>query len=829
MKRFSVTGMSCAACSARVEKAVTSVKGVTSCAVNLLTNSMGVEGSADAEEIISAVVSAGYGACEIGKTPSKSNDDIKNNEQSGLLKRFLVSLVFLSVLMYCSMGHTMWGLPMPFSLAENHLAMGILQMLLTVAIMVINQRFFIGGTKALISGAPNMDSLIALGSSAAFGYSIYVLFAMTNAVLKADNTAAMEYMHELYFESAGMILTLITLGELLEARSKGKTTNALKALIELAPKTATVEREGTEKVIPAEQVKKGDVFLVRSGESIPVDGVVLEGSGNVNEAGLTGESVPVDKTVGDIVSAATINMSGFLRCEATRVGEDTTLAQIIKLVGDAAATKAPIAKVADRVSGIFVPAVLGIAVIAFLTWLAFGQTVGFALARAISVLVISCPCALGLATPVAIMVGNGVGAKHGILFKTAVALEQMGRTKIVVLDKTGTITVGAPHVTDIFPQSGLSDNKLLEYAATLEQYSEHPLSKAIMQEATERKIKINKATEFSIVTGKGLNALTPSGKLYGGNLDYISSITSVDSKSKEFSKKMAQAGKTPLFFCLENQFLGVIAVADVIKEESPAAISELKKMGVQVIMLTGDNKHTAESIGKQVGIDRVVSGVLPDGKEAVIRSLRGEGIVTMVGDGINDAPALTTADVGVAIGAGSDIAIDAADVVLMKNNLMDVLVAIRLSKATLRNIYQNLFWAFCYNIIGIPLAAGAFVSLLGWEMNPMFGAAAMSLSSFCVVSNALRLNLLRFGNKKSKENIFKNKKEENIMELTLKIEGMMCPHCEAHAKKALEGVDGVVSAVTSHTAGTAMLVLEHEVPMEMLKKAVEDCGYKVVG
>lgn len=828
MKQFNVTGMSCAACSARVEKAVKAVEGVESCAVSLLTNSMGVEGSANAEDIIRAVVDAGYGASLKGNNKENTSDDaLEDKETPALFKRFIASLIFLIALMYISMGNMMWGWPLPSALDENHIAKGLIQLLLSAAIMVINQKFFINGFKGLIKRSPNMDTLIAMGSTAAFGYSTYVLFAMTFSA-GADHTALAHYAHEFYFESAGMILTLITLGKMLEARSKGKTTDALKGLMKLAPKNATVIREGAEVTVPADQVKKGDIFVVRPGESIPVDGIVLEGGGAVNESALTGESIPVDKTVGDSVSAATVNQSGFLKCEATKVGEDTTLSQIIKMVSDAAATKAPIAKVADKVSGVFVPAVIVIAVITVIVWLFTGQTFGFALARGISVLVISCPCALGLATPVAIMVGNGIGAKNGILFKTAVSLEQAGRTNIVVLDKTGTVTKGEPAVTDILPFGDISEKELLTVAAALESRSEHPLAVAIIKYAEELRIGINEVTDFKALPGKGLSAMYLGKQAAGGNPEYISSLADIPTQIKTTADSMAEQGKTPLYFCLDGKFLGMIAVADIIKEESFAACSELKQMGIRVIMLTGDNERTAKAIAKKAGISEVIAGVLPDGKEKAVIELQKEGAVAMVGDGINDAPALTRADVGVAIGAGTDIAIDAADVVLMKSSLLDVPAAIRLSKATLRTIHQNLFWAFIYNIIGIPLAAGAFIALLGWEMNPMFGAAAMSLSSFCVVTNALRLNLFNI-----RKNSFKTKnkisvKEQKTMEITMKIEGMMCMHCEAHVKKALEAIDGVKSAQPSHDLNTAVITLEKEVPAEILKKAVEDEGYKVV-
>lgn len=831
MKQFNVTGMSCAACSARVEKAVSALDGVSSCSVSLLTNSMGVEGTASEKAIIDAVTAAGYGASVKGneKATAAYEQPLADRESPAILKRLIFSLVFLIVLMYLSMGHMMWGWPLPTVLENNHVAMGLIQLLLTVIIMVINQRFFISGFKGLMHRAPNMDTLIALGSSAAFVYSTYALFAMTDAVLKGNHTAVMGYMYEFYFESAAMILTLITLGKLLEARSKGRTTDALKSLMKLAPKTATVVRDGKEVVIPADEVKKGDIFVVRPGENIPVDGIVLEGNSAVNEASLTGESIPTDKALGDAVSAATINQSGFLRCEATRVGEDTTLSQIIKMVSDAAATKAPIAKIADKVSGIFVPAVISIAVITFIIWMLLGESFGFALARAISVLVISCPCALGLATPVAIMVGNGIGAKNGILFKTAVALEQTGRTDIVVLDKTGTITVGQPHVTDIITAEGYNENELLTLAASLERQSEHPLSLAILNEAKKKELSLVEVTGFEAVFGRGLIAYINGKRISGGNFEYISSVADIAENIKAEAERLAENGKTPLYFSLGDKLIGVIAVADIIKDDSIEAISDLKSMGIRVVMLTGDHEGTAKAIAAKVGVDEVVAGVLPDGKESVIKELKEQGNVAMVGDGINDAPALTRADIGIAIGAGTDIAIDAADIVLMKSNLLDVPAAIRLSRKTLRTIHQNLFWAFIYNVVGIPLAAGAFISLLGWQMNPMFGAAAMSLSSFSVVMNALRLNLFNIRSKsflKHKKNKFK--KEKLKMKITLKIDGMMCMHCEAHVKKALEAIDGVESAVTSHEAGTAVITLNGDVTEDTLKKAVADAGYTVV-
>ncbi len=831
MRQFNVTGMSCAACSARVEKAVKSVFGVKSCSVNLLTNSMCVEGSADTDSIISAVCAAGYGANLKGETTTHNSDDVlRDKETPLLLKRFLASIVFLIILMYVSMGHMMWGWPLPEPLADNHIAQGLIQLLLSAVVMIINQKFFINGFKGFIHRSPNMDTLIAMGSFAAFGYSTYALFAMIFAHGAGNHNAAAAYMQEFYFESAAMILTLITLGKMLEARSKGKTTNALKDLLKLAPKTATVIRDGKEIIISAENTKKGDVFIVRPGESIPVDGVVLDGASFVNEAALTGESIPVSKTVGDGVSAATINGSGFLRCEATAVGEDTTLSKIIKMVGDAAATKAPIAKVADKVSGVFVPAIIGISIVTVIIWLIVGQTFGFAIARGISVLVISCPCALGLATPVAIMVGNGVGARNGILFKTAVSLEQTGRTNIVVLDKTGTITKGEPTVTDIITADGVSVSDLLGSAASLEKKSEHPLAAAVIKRAEEENVVINNVSDFNAVPGKGLTAIYNGQQIYGGNFAYISSFSNIPQSILSRAEELERNGKTALYFCGDNSFLGVIAVADVIKDDSKSACDELKSMGIRVVMLTGDNLATAKAIGDQIGIDEIVSNVLPDQKANVIKMLKNEGHVVMVGDGINDAPALTSADVGIAIGAGTDIAIDAADIVLMKSNLSDVSAAIRLSKATLRTIHQNLFWAFVYNIIGIPLAAGAFISLLGWEMNPMFGAAAMSFSSFSVVTNALRLNFFNISSKRflKYEKYKSTVMEEQKMEITMKIEGMMCPHCEAHVKKALEAIQGVKSATPSHEKSQVVIVAEADISQEIFKKAVEDAGYTVV-
>ena len=842
MEQYSVTGMSCAACSARVEKAVSKVPGVTSCSVSLLTNSMGVEGTADAHLVIAAVEEAGYGASlkhttannaaasAAGQGSTAAEEELlKDKETPVLKKRLLSSLGFLLALMYVSMGHTMWGWPLPSKLAENHVAIGLLQLLLTVAVMVINQKFFISGFRSLWHRAPNMDTLVALGAGASFGYSTYALFAMTDAQLRADADAVLHYMHEFYFESAAMILTLITVGKMLEARSKGKTTSALKSLMKLAPKTATVLRNGEEQTVPIEQVRKGDFFVVRPGENIPVDGVITEGSSAVNEAALTGESIPVDKVPGDSVSAATVNQSGFIQCQATRVGEDTTLSQIIRMVSDAAATKAPIAKVADRVSGVFVPAVIVIALIAAAAWLIAGESFGFALARGISVLVISCPCALGLATPVVIMVGNGMGARQGILFKTAVSLEEAGRTEIVVLDKTGTITSGEPNVTDLIPAQGVKEEELLLLAASLEKKSEHPLAKAILREAEKRQIGESDVSDFQALPGNGLSAMKNGERLIGGSAAFISSQLSVPQPFQERAKQLAEEGKTPLFFASGQKFSGIIAVADEIKEDSPQAVRELQNMGIRVIMLTGDNERTARAIGKQAGVDEVIAGVLPDGKESVIRSLKETGKVAMVGDGINDAPALTRADIGIAIGAGTDIAVDAADVVLMKSRLTDVPAAIRLSRATLRNIHENLFWAFFYNVIGIPLAAGVWIPIFQWKLNPMFGAAAMSLSSFCVVSNALRLNFfpMRDAGKDKKRNR-KKKKENPKMEKTMKIEGMMCGHCEARVKKVLEALPEVDQAVVSHEAGSAVVTLNKAVEDAVLRKAVEDQDYKVV-
>ena len=856
MKQYTVTGMSCAACSARVEKAVSKVDGVTSCSVSLLTNSMGVEGSATDAQIVEAVEQAGYGASPKGTATESENDKANNSleqlkaaqdalvdrETPKLRNRLIASLIFLVVLMYFSMGHMMWGWPLPEFFNGNHVAMGLLQLLLTVAVMVINQKFFISGFKGLIHGAPNMDTLVALGSAASFGYSVYALFAMTAAQVNGDMDAVMSYMHEFYFESAAMILALITVGKMLEAHSKGKTTDALKSLMQLAPKTATVVRNGVEQEISVDAVKKGDIFVVRPGENIPVDGEIIDGTTAVNESALTGESIPVDKQPKDAVSAATVNQSGFIKCRATRVGEDTTLSQIIQMVSDAAATKAPIAKIADRVSGVFVPAVITIAIITIIAWLIAGETVGFALARGISVLVISCPCALGLATPVAIMVGNGNGAKSGILFKTAASLEATGRTQIVALDKTGTITSGEPKVTDIVPdetffeETGNNAGKLLAIAASVEAKSEHPLAKAIMERAKTDEIAVAEVTDFSAVVGNGLTAILAGKMIKAGNLAFVSKFVKVSDDMRAKAVEFSKEGKTPLFFAADDRLCGIIAVADTIKEDSPEAVRQLKNMGIRVVMLTGDNEQTANAIGKQAGVDEVIAGVLPDGKEAVIRKLKKQGRVAMVGDGINDAPALTRADMGIAIGAGSDVAIDAADVVLMKSRLIDVPAAVRLSRATLTNIHENLFWAFFYNVIGIPLAAGLWYPLLGWKLNPMFGAAAMSLSSFCVVTNALRLNLCRVYDPKhdrkatpDRKNKTKkpNESEEKSMTKTMNIEGMMCGHCEARVKKALEALDAVSEAVVSHESGTAVVTLSSDISDEKLKETVEAEDYKV--
>ena len=886
MKQYTVTGMSCAACSSRVEKAVSKVPGVTACSVSLLTNSMGVEGDVPPETVIHAVEDAGYGASLKGQgtaaqaqSASEAEDALKDRETPVLKHRLIASLGFLAVLMYMSMGHMMWGWPLPHFMDGNHVAMGLLQLLLAGIIMVINQKFFISGFKGLLHRAPNMDTLVALGSGASFIYSTYALFAMTDAQLKGNDTAVMSYMHEFYFESAAMILALITVGKMLEARSKGKTTDALKGLMKLAPKTAVIIRDGVEKKVPIEEVKKGDVFVVRPGENIPVDGVVLEGASAVNEAALTGESIPVDKAQGDPVSAATVNQSGYLRCEATRVGEDTSLSQIIRMVSDAAATKAPIAKIADRVSGVFVPAVITIAVVTTIIWLLAGQTFGFALARGISVLVISCPCALGLATPVAIMVGNGMGAKNGILFKTAVSLEETGKMDIVALDKTGTITSGEPRVTDVIPSGGVTEKELVSLALSLEKKSEHPLAKAVLLYAKEQQIDAPEAADFQALPGNGLSGTLEGASLAGGSFSYISGHTTVSAQEQASFERLASEGKTPLCFMKNGRLAGMIAVADVIKEDSPQAVKELQNMGIRVVMLTGDNERTARAIGAQAGVDEVIAGVLPDGKESVIRSLKEQGKVAMVGDGINDAPALTRADIGIAIGAGTDIAIDAADVVLMKSRLSDVPAAIRLSRATLRNIHENLFWAFFYNVVGIPLAAGLWYPIFGWKLNPMFGAAAMSLSSFCVVTNALRLNLFKMhdaskdhpmrkkaekaankggekaenagavrmgaedtrsigqtanGNETVSKEMQKSENQKNninmeeiTMTKTMNIEGMMCGHCEARVKKALEALAGVESAEVSHEKGTAVVSMSADVADDTLKEAVEAQDYKV--
>ena len=866
MEQYNVTGMSCAACSSRVEKAVSKVPGVTSCSVSLLTNSMGVEGTATSGEIIKAVQDAGYGASLKGAagaqaSASAAEEALEDHETPVLKRRLIASVGFLLVLMSFSMGHMMWGWPLPAWFDGNHVAMGLAQLLLAGIVMVINQKFFISGFKSLWHRAPNMDTLVALGSMASFVWSVYALFAMTRAQVDGDSAAVMNYMMEFYFESAAMILTLITVGKMLEARSKGKTTDALKGLMKLAPKTAVIVRDGQEVTVPVEQVKKGDVFVVRPGENIPVDGVVLEGTSAVNEAALTGESIPVDKNPGDAVSAATVNQSGFIRCEATRVGEDTTLSQIIKMVSDAAATKAPIAKIADRVSGVFVPAVISIAVITTIIWLLVGKPFGFALARGISVLVISCPCALGLATPVAIMVGNGMGAKNGILFKTAVSLEEAGKIQIVALDKTGTITKGEPQVTDFVPADGISETELLSYAGALEQKSEHPLAKAILANAGERNMEIPEVTEFQALPGNGLTAVLNGETLTGGSMKFISSRAAVSEKLKKQAEKLAEEGKTPLLFAKNDKLLGMIAVADVIKEDSPQAVRELQNMGIRVVMLTGDNERTAKAIGAQAGVDEVIAGVLPDGKESVIRALKEKGKVAMVGDGINDAPALTRADIGIAIGAGTDVAIDAADVVLMKSQLSDVPAAIRLSRAALRNIHENLFWAFFYNVIGIPLAAGVWIPIFGWTLNPMFGAAAMSLSSFCVVTNALRLNLfkvhdaskdkkikneiseLHAGNeihengsceneihdRKDQENIKENKENNNMTTITVNVTGMMCGHCEAHVNKAVKEAFGVEDVVSSHEKGTTVIQAPQKLDEDKIREVIKEAGYEVTG
>ena len=842
MKQYTVTGMSCAACSSRVEKAVSKVDGVTSCSVSLLTNSMGVDGSASDRAVIEAVEAAGYGAAVKGRgndqkgaaagsleSMESAKDALIDRETPKLRKRLIVSVIFLIVLMYFSMGHMMWDWPLPSFFVGNHVAMGLLQLLLTIAVMIINQKFFVSGFKGLIHGAPNMDTLVALGSAASFVYSVYVLFAMTDAQVKGDMDAVMSYMHEFYFESAAMILTLITVGKMLESHSKGKTTDALKSLMKLAPKTATLIRDEKEVVVSIDDVKSGDIFVVRPGENVPVDGIVLDGNSAVNESALTGESIPVDKAAGDKVSAATLNQSGFIRCRATRVGEDTTLSQIIQMVSDAAATKAPIAKIADKVSGVFVPAVITIAVVTVIGWLLAGETAGFALARGISVLVISCPCALGLATPVAIMVGNGKGAKSGILFKTAASLEAAGRTQIIALDKTGTITSGEPVVTDIIPADpSVSDNELLKFAAAVEEKSEHPLARAIIRKAKEEKIEPEEVTDFSAVVGNGLKGVLRGNEIAAGNLKFIEKTAEISDDIRKIADELSKEGKTPLFFAESGSLLGIIAVADTIKEDSAQAVKQLRNMGIKVVMLTGDNEQTAKAIGKQAGVDEVIAGVLPDGKESVIRKLKRHGKTAMVGDGINDAPALTRADTGIAIGAGTDVAIDAADVVLVKSRLIDVPAAIRLSRATLTNIHENLFWAFFYNVIGIPLAAGLWYPLLGWKLNPMFGAAAMSLSSFCVVTNALRLNLCKVYDSKRDKKIKQIKEsEEKNMTKTLNIEGMMCGHCEARVKKALEALDAVDEAVVSHTDGTAVVTLNAEVSDDLLKETVEAQDYKV--
>lgn len=830
MKKFNVTGMSCAACSSRVEKAVSKVEGVQSCSVSLLTNSMGVEGSASEESIIAAVEKAGYGASVAGaeKKQSAETDKLKDKDTPVLMHRLIASVGFLVVLMYISMGHMMWGWPLPNFFTDNHIAMGLAQLLLCVIIMVINQKFFINGFKGLIHRSPNMDTLVALGSGASFVYSVYALFAMTDAQVKGNAELVMSYMHEFYFESAAMILTLITVGKMLEAHSKGKTTNALKALLNLAPKKATLLIDGKETEVTVDKVKKGDVFVVRPGESIPVDAEITDGSTAVDESALTGESIPVDKTVGDSVSAGTINKSGFIKCSATAVGEDTALSQIIKMVSDAAATKAPVAKIADKVSGVFVPAVIVIALITIAVWLLCGQTVGYALARGISVLVISCPCALGLATPVAIMVGNGMGARKGILFKTAASLEEAGKTQIAVLDKTGTITKGEPKVTDIIPFE-ITENELLKYAYSIEVKSEHPLAKAIIVKAEELSLNPYEVTDFKAESGNGLSAEYNGKRIIGGSKKYISSIIGISNDILSKADKLSEEGKTPLFFMLDNKLLGIIAVADVIKEESPQAIKQLQNMGIKVVMLTGDNERTAKAVGKLAGVDEVIAGVMPDGKEKVVAELKKQGKVIMVGDGINDAPALTRADIGMAIGSGTDIAIDAADVVFMKSKLTDVPAAVRLSRKTLRNIHENLFWAFIYNVIGIPLAAGVWIPLLGWQLNPMFGAAAMSLSSFCVVTNALRLNFFDITNPKKDRKIkYKSKKDDNAMTKTMKIDGMMCSHCEGRVKQSLEGLAQVSQAEVSHEKGTAVVTLTAEVSNDVLKKTVEDQGYNVI-
>ena len=853
MDKFSVTGMSCAACSAHVEKAVAKVPGVTSVTVSLLTNSMNVEGTAAPSDIIQAVTQAGYGASLQGgeqntSAPAFDEEALKDHETPKLRKRLIASVVILIPLMYVSMGHMMWNWPLPSFMAGNHVAMGLYQMLLTILVMIINQKFFISGFTSLLHKSPNMDTLVALGSGASFAYSTYALFAMTGAQMRMDMDAVMQYMDEFYFESAAMILTLITVGKMLEAYSKGKTTNALKSLMQLAPKKATILRDGEEVSVPVEQVQIGDIFVVRPGESVPVDGVIIEGNSALNESALTGESIPVDKAEGDSVSAATLNQSGFLKCRATRVGNDTTLSQIIQMVSDAAATKAPIAKVADKVSGVFVPAVISIAIVTIIVWLLVGQDFGFALARGISVLVISCPCALGLATPVAIMVGNGVGAKNGVLFKTAVSLEETGKVDIVALDKTGTITQGEPKVTDMIPGEGITKDTLMQTALALELKSEHPLAKAIVAYGEEQQITVSAADDFQAMPGNGLSGIVSGARVFGGNLKFISGKTTVSEQMQRQAEELAKQGKTPLFFATEEKLFGIIAVADVIKEDSPQAIFQLQNMGIEVVMLTGDNERTAEAIGAQAGVDQVIAGVLPDGKERVIRELQQRGKVAMVGDGINDAPALTRADMGIAIGAGADVALDAADVVLVKSSLSDVPAAIRLSRAVLRNIHENLFWAFIYNVIGIPIAAGVWYHWFGLKLNPMFGAAAMSLSSFCVVTNALRLNFVKvYSTKRDKKknhkknqnqqdvqivvdtDVMAEKQEENDMEKVIEIKGMMCGHCEAHVKKALEALEGVASAEASHEKGTAVVQLSGSVDDAVLKKAVEEEGYEVTG
>lgn len=847
MTQYNVTGMSCAACSARVEKAVSRVPGVTSCSVSLLTNSMGVEGAAAPQDIIAAVQAAGYGASLKGAgkaAPSAAEAEaaLEDHETPKLKRRLLWSLGFLLVLMYFSMGHMMWGWPLPAFYTDNHVAMGLTQLLLTVAVMVINQKFFISGFKSLWHRAPNMDTLVALGSMASFIWSVYALFAMTRAQVDGDSAAVMNYMMEFYFESAAMILTLITVGKMLEARSKGKTTDALKSLMKLAPKTAIVLRSDQEVTVPIEQVHKGDIFVVRPGENIPVDGVIVEGTSAVNESALTGESIPVDKAAGDLVSAATVNQSGFIKCEATRVGEDTTLSQIIKMVSDAAATKAPIAKIADRVSGIFVPAVITIAIVTTIIWLLTGHEFGYALARGISVLVISCPCALGLATPVAIMVGNGMGARNGILFKTAVSLEEAGKVQIVALDKTGTITSGQPEVTDLLPAEGISEQELLTMAFALEKKSEHPLAKAILKHAEEQHFTAPEVTDFHALPGNGLSAVLEQETLIGGSMKFISSQVNVPATLSQKAEKLAEEGKTPLLFARNGKLVGIIAVADVIKEDSPQAVKELQNMGIRVVMLTGDNERTARAIGAQAGVDDVIAGVLPDGKESVIRSLREQGKVAMVGDGINDAPALTRADIGIAIGAGTDIAIDAADVVLMKSRLSDVPAAVRLSRATLKNIHENLFWAFFYNVIGIPLAAGVWIPIFGWTLNPMFGAAAMSLSSFCVVTNALRLNLFKIHDTKKDKKIKqatsievkndynkKEKEQKTMVKVTVNVEGMMCGHCEAHVNEAIKKAFGVEDVVSSHENNTTVFTAPEKVDEDKIRQTIKDAGYEVTG